>query len=66
MSAVRDALEAVRAALLLNTEVTRLAQMMQEQMRELREHDRRLVRIETLIEFGGAGPRTLPAPKESS
>ncbi|MFN9480253.1 MAG: hypothetical protein ACK6C0_12615 [Betaproteobacteria bacterium] len=58
MSAVKDAIEAVRAALLLNAEVKRLADAVREQERELRDHDRRLGRIEMMIEI--AGQRKLP------
>jgi hypothetical protein len=52
MGAVRDALDAVREALTLSAEVKRLAEAVRDQAIELRNQDRRLVRIETLIEVG--------------
>jgi hypothetical protein len=58
MSAVKDAIEAVRAALLLDAEVKRLAEAVRNREHELRDHDRRLVRIETTVGIGGQ--RKLP------
>ncbi len=55
MGAVKDALEAVREAILLSTEVKRLAEAVKSQAIDLRDIDRRLVRIETMVEMSARG-----------
>lgn len=55
MGAVKDALEAVREVILLNAEVKRLAETAKNHSIDLRDLDRRLVRIEAMIEISGRG-----------
>lgn len=50
MSAFRDAISAMKEVLLLTEKVDQAGTMLSEISKELREHDRRLVRIETLVE----------------
>jgi len=50
MSAVKDAIEAMKEVLLLTDRVERVGVLLSEISKELREHDRRLVRLETLVE----------------
>lgn len=57
MGAVKDALEAVREAILLSAEVKRLGEAVKSQATDLRDIDRRLVRIETMVEMSGRGNR---------
>ena len=46
MSAISDALRAVKEALLLAEDVRRLGEAMKNAAQELREHDRRITRLE--------------------
>ena len=64
MSAVKDAIAAMKEVLLLTDKVERAGTLLSDVSRELREHDRRLTRLETLVEFrsGRAGIRELPGP----
>ncbi len=61
MSAVKDAISAMKEVLLLSDKVERAGAMLSEISRELRDHDRRLVRIETMVEMaqGGQGRKKL-------
>lgn len=54
MSAIKDAVAAMKRVLLLNEKVDRVADVLDKLTDELREHDRRLVRLETLVEIGKA------------
>ncbi|HOP17791.1 MAG: hypothetical protein KDI77_08530 [Gammaproteobacteria bacterium] len=64
MSAIKDAIAAMKEVLLLTDKVERAGTLLSDVSRELREHDRRLTRLETLVEFrsGRAGIRELPGP----
>lgn len=55
MGAVKDALEAVREVILLNAEVKRLAEAVKNHSIDLRDLDRRLVRIEVMVVISGRG-----------
>ena len=55
MSAVKDAISAMKEVLLLSDKVERAGTMLSEISRELRDHDRRLVRIETMVEMAREG-----------
>ncbi|MEO0436582.1 MAG: hypothetical protein AAF098_06720 [Pseudomonadota bacterium] len=60
MSAVGDAIAGIKQALLLTEKVDRVAKELETVALELRDHDRRLVRIETMIEVT-CPPRSTPA-----
>ena len=64
MSAIKDAIAAMKEVLLLTDKVERAGTLLSDVSRELREHDRRLSRLETLVEFSSAraGIRELPGP----
>ena len=66
MSAVSEALKAVREALLLADKVKRIADATLEVTRELREHDRRITRLEaqwdTAMQFSAAATRKIEGP----
>ncbi|TKB09709.1 hypothetical protein [Desulforhopalus sp. IMCC35007] len=50
MSTLKDVISAMKEVLLLTEKVERTGGVLTEISKELREHDRRLVRIETLVE----------------
>lgn len=50
MSALKDVISAMKEVLLLTDKVERTGNVLIEISNELREHDRRLVRLETLVE----------------
>jgi len=60
MSAIKDAISAMREVLLLTEKVDRSGQLLSDLAGELREHDRRLVRLETLIEVATSQQNLLP------
>lgn len=66
MSAIGDAIGAIREALKLGDDVKRAGETLKEVARELREHDRRITRLEAqwetalaLTQRSGTGPRKL-------
>lgn len=63
MSTIRDAIEGIRKVLLLTDQVRTNAQTMKTIAGELRDHERRLIRIQTMIEMS-TGKRTLPPAEE--
>jgi len=67
VSAIKDAIAAMKEVLLLTDKVERAGTLLSDVSRELREHDRRLTRLETLVEFssGRAGIRELPGPENN-
>jgi hypothetical protein len=52
MSVVKDALSAMKEVLLLTERVDQAGKTLSEVVKELRDHDRRLIRLETFIEIG--------------
>ncbi len=54
MSAIKDAIGAMRDVLLLTERVEQTGKVLSELAKELREHDRRLVRLETMVEMARA------------
>jgi hypothetical protein len=50
VSALKDVISAMKEVLLLTDKVERTGNVLIEISNELREHDRRLVRLETLVE----------------
>ena len=51
MSIVKDSIKAMKEVLLLTDKVEQAGSLLSEISRELREHDRRLVRLETIVEI---------------
>ncbi len=54
MSAIKDAISAMKEVILLSEKVERAGGMLSDVSKELRDHDRRLVRLETLVEVAKA------------
>ncbi len=52
MSTLKDVISAMKEVLLLTDKVERTGRVLTEISKELREHDRRLVRLETMVEIG--------------
>ena len=50
MSVIKDAIAAAREMLLLTGKVDRVGALLSQISDELRDHDRRLIRLETLVE----------------
>jgi len=62
LSTLKDVISAMKEVLLLTDKVERTGNILTDISNELREHDRRLVRLETLVEVARAqaqlsGPR---------
>ena len=51
MSTLKDVFGAIKEVLILTNKVEHLGKMLQDASVELREHDRRLVRLETMVEI---------------
>jgi hypothetical protein len=51
MSVIKDAIAAMKEVVILSDKVERSAQLLDAVAGELREHDRRLVRLETMVEI---------------
>ncbi len=51
MSLVKDAVSAMKEVLVLNEKINQVGKTMEQVSKELREHDKRLVRLETYIEI---------------
>ncbi len=54
MSAIKDAISAMKEVILLSEKVEQAGGMLSDVSKELRDHDRRLVRLETLVEVAKA------------
>jgi hypothetical protein len=52
LSTLKDVISAMKDVLLLTDKVERTGSVLTEISKELREHDRRLVRLETMVEIG--------------
>lgn len=61
MSAMKDAIAGLKKVLLLSEDVDRAGVLLSEISKELRDHDNRLVRLETLVEV--AKYKALPEPE---
>ena len=57
MSTLKEVMSAMREVLLLTDKVERAGSVLSEMALELRDHDRRLVRLETIIEIAKNQPR---------
>ena len=60
MSTLKDVMSAMKDVLLLTDKVERAGSVLSEIAREVRDHDRRLVRLETIIEIARNQPRITP------
>jgi hypothetical protein len=60
MSTIKDVLSAMKEVLLLTDKVERAGKALTEISGELRSHDRRLVRLETLVEVAKTRQTKLP------
>ena len=57
MSTLKDVVSALKEVLLLTDKVDRAGRMLSEISGELRDHDRRLIRLETMVEVASSQPR---------
>ena len=57
MSTLKDVMSAMKEVLLLTDKVDRAGSVLSEMSKELRDHDRRLVRLETIVEIARNRPR---------
>ena len=57
MSTIKDVMAAMKEVLLLTDNVERAGSMLSDISAELRDHDRRLVRLETIVEIARNQPR---------
>ena len=57
MSTLKDVVSALKEVLLLTDKVDRAGKMLSEISGELRDHDRRLIRLETMVEVARRQPR---------
>ncbi len=57
MSTLKDVVSALKEVLLLTDKVDRAGKMLSEMASELRDHDRRLIRLETMVEVAKNQPR---------
>ncbi len=63
MSTLKDVISAMKEVLLLTDKVDRAGTAFSEIATELRDHDRRLIRLETLVEVAKNQPRLTDEPK---
>ncbi len=52
MSVVKDAVAAMKEVLILSEKIEQAGKTLTEVSKELRDHDRRIVRLETYVEIG--------------
>jgi hypothetical protein len=64
LSTLKDVISAMKEVLLLTDKVERTGGVLTEISKELREHDRRLVRLETMVEIGKTQARLTSEPKQ--
>jgi hypothetical protein len=57
VSTLKDVVSALKEVLLLTDKVDRAGRMLSEISGELRDHDRRLIRLETMVEIAKSQPR---------
>ena len=55
MSAIKEAMTALKEVLLLADRVERVGSTLSEMTKELRDYDRRIIRLETFVEVGRMG-----------
>jgi len=59
LSTLKDVISAMKEVLLLTDKVERAGTMLSEMSKEIREHDRRLVRLETMVEMAQSQTRRI-------
>ncbi len=64
MSTLKSVISAMKEVLLLTDKVDRAGKLLTEISRELREHDRRLIRLETIVEIAKNQPRLEDGSKD--
>jgi hypothetical protein len=60
MSVVKDVVAALKEVLMLTEKVDQTGKILSEISKELRDHDRRIVRLETFVEIGKMQHKQLP------
>ena len=60
MGTIKDAINAMNKVVLLNDKVERTGIALSEFAKELRDHDRRLIKLETMVEIAQAQQKSLP------
>ena len=60
MSVVKDVVAAMKEVLMLTEKIDQAGKTLSEISKELRDHDRRIVRLETFIEIGKMQHKQLP------
>ena len=63
MSTLKDVISAMREVLLLTDKVDRAGKVLTEISTELRDHDRRLIRLETIVDIVKTQPHLKNEPK---
>ena len=63
MSTVKDVISAMKEILLLTDKVDRAGTVLSEISKELRDHDRRLIRLETMVQIAQSQPRLMAEPE---
>ena len=63
VSTIKDAISAMKKVLLMVDKVDRAGKVLTEISSELRDHDRRLIRLETMVEIAKNQPRLTAEPK---
>jgi hypothetical protein len=63
VSTVKDVISAMKEILLLTDKVDRAGTVLSEISNELRDHDRRLIRLETVVQIAQSQPRLMDEPE---
>jgi hypothetical protein len=63
VSTLKDVISAMKEVLLLTDKMERAGTMLTELSNELRDHDRRLIRLETMVEIAKNQPQLKDDPK---
>ena len=63
MSALKDVISAMKEVVLLTDKVDRAGTVLSEISSELRNHDRRLIRLETMVEIAKSKPQIMAEPE---
>jgi hypothetical protein len=63
VSTVKGVISAMKEILLLTDKVDRAGTVLSEISKELRDHDRRLIRLETMVQIAQNQPRLMDEPE---
>jgi len=63
VSTLKDVISAMKDVLLLTDKVDRAGKVLTDISSELRDHDRRLIRLETMVELAKSQPRLMDESK---